>query len=185
MPIIKKGYARRCVPVGARSAADGARGERTGTPAREAISAKEAAGAKDVVPRTAIDLIRALPDSFSSGRSLPSLPPSSRCDVLLQHCPRFPPGPRRSRSLVAFLFSTPLRAVPSLRPPFSALLLLHQRWQPAYRQSSFSILRGAAPPPPSLSLPVPGIVLSLRHVYLLPFLGLFFYFLFYLRCVAP
>lgn len=84
---------RRSVERGRRyGERDGARRERTGTPAREAISAKEAAGAKDVVPRTAIDLIRALPDSFSSGRSLPPLPPSSRCDVLLQHCPRFPPG---------------------------------------------------------------------------------------------
>lgn len=126
MPIIKKGYARRCVPVGARSAADGTgarwgpAGKRTETP-REAISAKEAAGAKDVVPRTAIDLIRALPDSFSTGRSSHPLasPFATRCDVLLQHCPRFPPGPRRSRSLVAFLFSTPLRAVPSLRSPSS------------------------------------------------------------------
>jgi len=60
-------------------------------------------------------------------------------------------------SLMTFLFSTPLRAVPS---PFSTLRFLHQRWQPAYRQSSFSILRGAAPPPPSFSLSLPPLSLS-------------------------
>lgn len=71
-------------------------GERTGTP-REAISAKEAAGAKDVVPRTAIDLIRALPDSFSSGRSSPfaslRCPPSALPAVPSQPPPvPFPRG---------------------------------------------------------------------------------------------
>lgn len=61
---------------------------------REAIFAKrkrerdEAAGAKDVVPRTAIDLIRALPDSFSvrrhRRRSAP-LRDAMRCPLLGQN----------------------------------------------------------------------------------------------------
>ena len=170
-------------------------GKGTGIPGERPISAKEAAGAKDVVPRTAIDLIRALPDSFSSGRSFPPSSPahpfSPCCDVLLQiRVARGSlPVPAGPGSLVAFLFSTPLRAVPSLHPPFSALLLLHQRWQPAYRQSSFSILRGAAPPPPSLSL-CPSQASSCTSATSAPFaisvsLSLSLFLFFCLRCVAP
>lgn len=92
------------VPVGARRSGVAEtvtdrtrpRGKRTETRAseREAIFAMrkrerdEAAGAKDVVPRTAIDLIRALPDSFSvrrhRRRSAP-LRDAMRCPLLGQN----------------------------------------------------------------------------------------------------
>lgn len=104
MPIIKKGYARRCASPWEREGAawptvtdrTRPRGKRTETRAleREAIFAMrkrerdEAAGAKDVVPRTAIDLIRALPDSFSvrrhRRRSAP-LRDAMRCPLLGQN----------------------------------------------------------------------------------------------------
>lgn len=110
------------------------------------------AGAKDVVPRTAIDLIRALPTLFPpSFASLPlRLGWTSSSDF---HLP-----------LAAFLFSIPVASLSlsfsltltlsyflriSFSVRFSSLttspVLLHHCWQPAYRQSSFSILRGGAP----------------------------------------
>lgn len=151
MPIIKKGYTRRCVPVRAtRSAADdtrAGRGSRGRDRDTERGDIREGGSGREGCGSTHRDRLNSRAARLFFQRSfLPPLahPFAPRCDVLLQHCPRFPPGPRRSCSLVVFLFSTPLRAVPSLRSPFSALLLLHQRWQPAYRQSSFSILRGAA-----------------------------------------
>lgn len=63
-------------------AAGGKDRARRATWREEAISAKKVAGAKDVVPRTAIDLIRALlPDSFSVRR--PFRAPPMRCRPLL------------------------------------------------------------------------------------------------------
>lgn len=76
MPIIKKRYAGRAT-TNARGFREGRRRgvvERgqEGKDERKAIFSK-VAGAKDVVPRTAIDLIRALPTLFpSSGLLFPS-----------------------------------------------------------------------------------------------------------------
>jgi len=160
----------------------------------------KAMGAKDVVPRTAIDLIRALcPTLFpSSGRSAspslppPSLPPSLPPRPMRRRPPSalvaVPPGSPRVPSWLSYLVP-PLRA----RIAFSPLL---PRPPSPFSPSCSSITTLAARLPPiiifnspwcsgsattfslSLSLPFGPLDLSLR-VWL-------FVFLFYSRrCVAP
>lgn len=157
----------------------GARGERTGTP-REAISAKEAAGAKDVVPRTAIDLIRALPDSFSSGRSfLPFLTsPSPRSAMSSFSIARGSlPGPADLvpswlSYLVLLYVLCLLYVLPLLRPPASPstlaarlppIIIFNSPWCSASATFSLSTRPEHRPvPPPRLPFAVSPFLFKMR-----------------------